>query len=188
MGLIKSLEKTKVHTVMGIDASTHSLAFAIFKDTKLIKFGKINFSGNTSYDRLADSQHKISEMAAVFDVDYIAIEKSIFVRSADTAIKMGMAIGVIIANVSKYGTKVVEVPPVTWQSYIGNTNWGPAKKAALKKEYPGKTKSWYSTHIREERKQFTINYFNKLFGIQIDDNDVSDAIGIGWYAVKILTR
>jgi Holliday junction resolvasome RuvABC endonuclease subunit len=188
MGIVSQIHTVQAHTVMGIDASTHSLAFAIFKDARLIKYGKITFEGSTSYERLADSKNKVAALADHFDVDYIAIEKAIFARSADTAIKMGMAVGVIIAGVLKEGTQVVEVAPITWQSYIGNKNWDRTKKAALKRKYPKKSASWYSTHIREERKQYTIRYFNKLFKIKVDDNDVSDAIGIAWYAVKNLTH
>ena len=182
------MSKSQASTVMGIDSSTHSLAFAVMKDNKLIKYGKINFSGNTSYERLADSQKKVSSLADDFDVDYIAIEKAIFASSIDTAIKMGMAVGVIIAGVLKPGTVVVEVAPSTWQAYIFNTNWTKEKKADLRKKFPGKSASWYKSYIRDQRKQYTINYFNKLFKINVDDNDVSDAIGIAYYASRELTR
>jgi Holliday junction resolvasome RuvABC endonuclease subunit len=171
---------------MGIDASTQSLAFAVFKDRELVKYGKINFSGNSSYDRLADSQSKIIALADDFDVDYIAIEKAIMVRSTDTAIKLGMAIGVIIASVLHKGTEVVEVAPISWQSYIGNNNYTKAKKGEVKRANPGKSDSWIRNEIRERRKQYTIDYCNKKFKISNDDNDVSDAIGIGWYAVNHL--
>ena len=180
------MKTSKAHTVMGIDASTHSLAFAVFYDKKLIKFGKINRSGNSSYERLSDSQKKIASLADEFDVDYIAIEKAIMVRSTDTAIKLGMAVGVIIANVIKKGTKVVEVAPISWQSYIGNTNYTRAQKIAVSKECPGKSASWIRNEIRDRRKQFTIDFFNKKFKIDVEDNDIGDAIGVAWYAVNHL--
>jgi hypothetical protein len=108
------------------------------------------------------------------------------VRSTDTAIKLGMAIGVIIASVLHKGTEVVEVAPISWQSYIGNNNYTKAKKGEVKRANPGKSDSWIRNEIRERRKQYTIDYCNKKFKISNDDNDVSDAIGIGWYAVNHL--
>lgn len=185
MGIMSALS-SPAYSVMGIDASTHSLAFGVFKDGGLAQYGKINFEGNSSYERLADSQNKILALADDFNVDYIAIEKAIMVRSTDTAIKLGMAIGVIIASVLDKGTEVVEVAPISWQSYIGNTNYNKTQKGAIRREFPGRSDSWVKNKIRERRKQYTIDYCNKKFQISVDDNDVSDAIGIAWYAVNHL--
>jgi Holliday junction resolvasome RuvABC endonuclease subunit len=188
MGIVNTMSKQKAATVMGIDSSTHSLAFAVIRSGKLIKYGKINFTGSTSYERLADSRKKILALQSQFDVDYIAIEKAIMVRSVDTAIKMGMALGVIISSLMDEGVMVVEVAPITWQSYIGNKNYTRAQKKQIKDNNPGKSESWIKNKIREERKQFTIDFFNKKYATAIDDNDVSDAIGIAYYASKELTR
>jgi Holliday junction resolvasome RuvABC endonuclease subunit len=185
MGLMSALS-SEAYSVMGIDASTHSLAFAVFHDKELVKFGKINFSGNGSYERLADSQSKILALADDFDVDYIAIEKAIMVKSTDTAIKLGMAVGVIIASVLNKHTEVVEVAPISWQSFIGNNNYNKTKKGEMRREFPDRSDSWIRSEIRERRKQYTIDYFNKKFKVNIDDNDVSDAVGIAWYAVNHL--
>jgi Holliday junction resolvasome RuvABC endonuclease subunit len=188
MGIVSRLYTDKADIVMGIDASTHSLAFAVFDGERLLRYGKIYFEGNTSYERLADSQRKVLALNSQFNVDYIAIEKAIMVKSVDTTIKMGMAIGVIIASVVRDSTRVVEVAPVSWQSFIGNKNYSRAQKGAVKNANPGRSDSWIKNFIRESRKQYTIDFFNKKFGIYVDDNDVSDAIGIAWYAVNHLTH
>jgi hypothetical protein len=41
-----------------IDASTNSLAFAIFKDGTLESIGKINFQGNSTYEKINDAARK----------------------------------------------------------------------------------------------------------------------------------
>lgn len=186
MGLASVVEDDQVKTVMGIDSSTNSLAFAVFRDGVLHKYGKIHFTGNTSYERLADSKNKLEALKSEFDVEYIAVEKAVMVRGVDTAIKMGMALGVVISSVFSSKTRVVEVAPISWQSYIGNTIYDRQKKGAVRKQYPTKSASWLKNHIREERKQYTIDYFNKMYGLTVDDNDVSDAIGVGYYAVHKL--
>jgi Holliday junction resolvasome RuvABC endonuclease subunit len=189
MGIVSSLARGKSNTVMGIDSSTHSLAFAIIKDGDLIKYGKIYFDGNSAYDRLADSQAKLLALRDQFSVDYIAVEKAIIAGSGiSTAIKMGMALGVVIASVMDSGTTVVEVPPISWQSYIGNKNYTKSQKAEINKEFPGKSASWIKGKIRERRKQFTIDYFNDEFDMFNDDNDVADAIGVAFYASEVLTK
>lgn len=182
------MSKQKASRVMGIDASTHSLAFAVFEDRKLVRYGKINFSGADSYHRLASSMDRMVGLYDNFDVDFIAIEKAVMVRSVSVAIKLGMSVGVIIACLMRDSTNVVEVPPITWQSFIGNTIFTKKEKAAFKRRNPGKSASWLRNEIRKERKRYTMNYFNKRFGISIDDDDVSDAIGVAWYAANELTQ
>lgn len=186
MGLIAAVTTKKKDTVMGIDASTKSLAFAIYENNKLKKYGKIEFAGRTVYDRLTDAQDKLMALREYFEVDYIAIEKPVRVNSASVAIKLAMFVGVIIASVNKGGTEVVEVYPMSWQAYIGNNNYTRAEKAKIKRRRGNskKTASAISAIVREERKQFTMTHFNKMFKINVEDNDVGDAIGVGWYAVN----
>ena len=188
MGVISQMAKPRASTVMGIDSSTHSLAFAVIRDGALVKYGKIFFHGNTSYERLVDSREKILALSLAAGVDYIAIEKAIMANSVDTAIKMGMALGVVISSIMNYDIEVVEVAPISWQSYIGNKNYTKAQKQEVKSDYPGKSDSWIKNRIREQRKQYTIDFFNKKYNVLVDDNDVSDAIGIAYYASRELVR
>jgi Holliday junction resolvasome RuvABC endonuclease subunit len=184
------LKKTKASRVMGIDCSTHSLAFTIFFNRRPIKWGKINFEGADVFDRLEDAANKLRAVKDEFDVDYIAFESAILARTknADVTIKLAMVYGACIAELMRKGVKVVTVKPLTWQSYIGNPNFKPAEKLALKKEFPDKSASWYSTKIRELRKQKTMDYFNKKWPhMELTDNDVGDSAGIAYYAYYSLT-
>ena len=42
----------KPHTICAIDASTNSLAFALFVDNQLESIGKIHFDGNNIYENI----------------------------------------------------------------------------------------------------------------------------------------
>lgn len=42
-------------TICAIDASTNSLAFAIFSNKDLKMIGKINFEGNNTYEKVMDA-------------------------------------------------------------------------------------------------------------------------------------
>jgi hypothetical protein len=84
--------------------------------------------------------------------------------------------------------KVVTVKPLEWQSFIGNPNFKVAEKNALKIEFPNKSVSWYSSKVREIRKQRTMDYFNKKWPhMALTDNDVGDSAGIAYFAYYRLT-
>jgi Holliday junction resolvasome RuvABC endonuclease subunit len=189
MGL-GDLKKVKASRVMGIDCSTHSLAFTVFWNRRPVEWGKINFYGATVFDRLSDAADKVRAVAGDFDVDYIAFESAILakVQNADVTIKLAMVYGVVIAELLRSHTEVITVKPLEWQSFIGNPNFKKAEKDALKQEYPGKSATWYSNKIRELRKQKTMDYFNRKWPqMNLNDNDVGDSAGIAYFAYHRLT-
>lgn len=187
---ITSLKKTRARKVMGIDCSTHSLAFCIFYNRRPIHYGKITFEGADVFERLADAANKLRAVKDEFDVDYIAFESAILAKTknADVTIKLAMVYGACIAELMRKGVQVTTVKPLAWQSFIGNKNWTKAQKEALKAEIPGKSVSWYSSEIRSRRKQFTMDYFNKKWPqMKLTDNDVGDSCGIAYHAYHTLT-
>ncbi len=182
---LADLKKTKAKRVMGIDCSTHSLAFTIFHNRKPIQWGKIEFEGADVFERLEDAANKLRAVKESFNVDYIAFEGAIMakVKNPDVTIKLAMVYGACIAELMRKNVKVVTVQPLSWQSFIGNPNFKPAEKNALKAEFPGMSASWYSTKIRAIRKQRTMDIFNKKWPeMKLTDNDVGDSCGIAYYA------
>lgn len=167
--------------VIGIDCSTNSLAFSVFQGKKLVKFGEVYFKGDTVFHRAADARRKMQSLAKEFDVSFVAIEKTIFARSVDTAIKMAYVAGTVISCLVEEHAEVIEIAPISWQSGIGNPNLTKAEKAKLKSDYPGKSKTWYQNKGREIRKNRTKAWVEKEFGLHIDSDNVTDAIGIGFH-------
>ena len=53
------LNKVSASTVIGIDASTNSVAFCLFRDGKTERYGKILLNGMTIYEKIADARNKI---------------------------------------------------------------------------------------------------------------------------------
>jgi Holliday junction resolvasome RuvABC endonuclease subunit len=185
---LASLQKQKADRVLGIDASTASVAFCLFKDGVPLKMGKLPIVGANIYDKIKDANGKAKIIAQICDPEYIAVESAIMVKSADAGIKIAMIVGAILSVILKPQTQVVTVAPISWQSYIGNKNFTKAQKLDVEKEFPGKSAAWYKNKIRERRKQFTMDFFNDKFKISISDNDVGDATGIAYYAYKTLTE
>lgn len=185
--LLEKLRKPTADRVLGIDASTHSIAFCIFHKREVVKYGEISFTGSDVYERIVDARKKIKALITQFDADLVAIEAAVMVRSANTGLKMAYIFGAIIAEIIEDGKRVVEVHPITWQSYIGNKNFTKADKEKIKQQYPKKSDTWYKGKIREQRKQKTIEYF-KDRGITTDSDNVADAAGVAWYVVNNMEK
>jgi Holliday junction resolvasome RuvABC endonuclease subunit len=180
---LAKLIKPKAHKVLGIDASTNSLAFCLMLEDKPIKWGEIMFEGNDVYQRILDAKRKIKAFKEELDTDFVVIEAAISVKSVHTGIKMAYVFGAIMGEILSDNIQVVEVHPITWQSYIGNKNYTKAEKEAIKNEFPGKSENWIKGKIRERRKERTIRFVRTL-GVETESDNVADAAGIAWYAVN----
>jgi Holliday junction resolvasome RuvABC endonuclease subunit len=185
---LASLVKTKASKVLGIDASTNSIAFCLMENDIPLKWGKINLSGNDIYEKIYDAKVKMSVMLDELQADYIAVEGAVLVRSADAVIKLSYVYGVVIAELMSTGAKVITISPTSWQAYIGNKNPTKEEKAGIRLANPGYADSWYKNQLRNMRKQRTADYFNKKYNLSISDFDVADSFGIAHYANKELTK
>lgn len=185
---LASLSKTKASRVMGIDASTNSIAFTIFFNRKPVRWGKIAIQGSDIYQKIGDANAKIYALYKEFPVDYIAIESAVFVKSPKVAIDLAYVYGSIVGVLVSLGCETITVAPTTWQFHIGNKLLTKVEKENLKVEFPSKSVSWYSNKGREIRKQRTMDYFNKKWPMNLTDNDVGDSCGIAYYAYHQLTR
>lgn len=186
MSLAK-LHRVVASRVMGIDASTNSIAYCIIDDFKVVEYGEIMITGENVYARILDAKRKVRALKNRFKVDFIAIEAAVMVRSANTGLKMAYIFGAIMGELIEDGNQIIEVHPITWQSYIGNTNFTKAQKESVKKANPGRTDNWLKAEIRKQRKQKTMDFMAKL-GVNTDSDNVSDAAGIAWYAANNLAR
>ena len=185
---LAKLAKTKANRVLGIDASTSSVAFCLIENNKPVKWGKINIVGNDIYEKIYDAKVKTALMLDELKSDYIAVEGAILVRSADAVIKLSYVYGVVIAELMSTGASVITISPSAWQAHIGNTNPTKDEKEAIRVLNPGYADSWYKNKLRNMRKQRTADYFNKKYGLSVVDFDVADSFGIAYYANEVLTK
>jgi hypothetical protein len=148
-----------------------------------VKWGEIVFEGSDVYERILDAKRKIKAFKHELDTDFVVMEAAISVKSVATGIKMAYVFGAIMGELLSDGVEVVEIHPITWQSYLGNKNFTKAEKQAVKDEFPGKSENWYKGRIRELRKARTIT-FVKGMGIDTENDNVADAAGIAWYAIN----
>jgi len=180
---LAKLIKPKVKKVLAIDASTNSFAFCLMEEKTPVKWGEINFEGSDVYERILDAKRKIKSFKNQLDTDFVVIEAAISVKSVATGMKMAYVFGAIMGELLSDNVRVVEIHPITWQSYLGNKNFTKAEKEGIKSEFPEKSENWIKGKIRERRKQRTID-FARTLGVKTESDNVADATGIAWYAVN----
>jgi hypothetical protein len=176
----------KPHKICAIDASTNSLAFALFSGDDLESVGKIYFEGSNVYEKVMDAGKKVK---AFFDIyggfEAIVIEHTVFMNSPKTAADLALVQGAILGSAGQTGTKVIgKVSPITWQNFIGNKKISKDEQLFIRSQIPGKSESYYKAHERMLRKERTIRFINTIYDRTITDNDVADACGIGHWAIK----
>ena len=185
---LADLVKTKAGKVLGIDASTNSVAFCLMDNNIPVKWGKVEFTGADIYEKIYDAKKKMHAMLNELKSDYIVVEGAVLVRSPDAVIKLSYVYGVVIAELMASGASVITISPTSWQAYIGNKNPTKADKEALRTKFPGKSDAWYKSKMREVRKQRTVDWVKEKFNIDLTDFDVADSFGIAYYSNTVLTE
>lgn len=172
----------KPSSILAIDASTNSLAFSYFENGRLIKYGKIRFNGADAIYKAGDACKKSIQFFKTIKADVLIIESAIYSNSPKTAMQLSLVQGAIVAAAQVAGIKkVTTIAPMQWQNFIGTRLLTSTEKQDIVKKNPGKSNSWYKSKERETRKNKTIESVNKNFNINVSDDDVADAIGIGWF-------
>ena len=176
----------KPERVCAIDASTNSLAFAVYENKNLKELGKINFEGNDIYQKIGDAAVKTRAYFKDFmKADAIVIEHTVFMNSPKTAADLALVQGALLGAAAMCGiTLVGRVSPITWQNYLGNKKLTKEEQFFLRSKNPGKSDSWYKSYERQFRKERTMKLIEINYDKTINDNDVADACGIGHWAIN----
>lgn len=172
--------------VCSIDASTNSLAFAVFNKNNLEAIGKIEFKGATTYEKVADAAAKTQAFFEAYGTpDAVVIEHTVFINSPKTAADLALVQGAILGAVSNTGLKTIKsINPIAWQTFIGNGRLSKEEKLEIRSKNPGKSDSWYKSKERSIRKDRTMYFVEVQYDKILLDDDVADAIGVGHYAIN----
>jgi hypothetical protein len=158
------------------------MAFSYFESGRLIKYGKIKFTGADAFYKAGDAAKKCIAFFKTIDAEAMIIESAIYSNSPKTAMQLSLVQGAIISSAHVAGIKILKsITPMQWQNYIGNRLLTKNEKAEIEKRFPGKSRSWYKSKERETRKNKTIDAVASHFKVKVSDDDVADAIGVGWY-------
>lgn len=187
---VKSLKEKplKPGKIVGIDSSSKSIAISVYErgeTTKLVETTKMKFGDK---DTMRDKLEKINIFVPMYlqslgKVHAVVIEQTIYIQSPQTSRILSYIVGHIWGKCLEYCENVVDVPIMTWKAYIGYKN-------VTKKDIAAWTEEMGSTEAKKkaakERKDRTGNIMKqKIDGIDaVDDNDVMDAIAIGFWATE----
>lgn len=178
-----ALSQPKPKRIVGLDLSTKSIAFCLFVDGELEKYGELDLLGGP-IQRLYQANRYARYLGEMLKPDLIAYESAVYIQNKKTVITLALSYGAVVSSMSRPHTEVREFIPVEWQNYIGNKALTQAEKDEIKKAFPGKSVNWYKNAGRDFRKQRTMDWVNQKFNLEIKSDNISDAIGVGWTAVK----
>lgn len=188
MKLKDMLDNQKSYTsIMGVDMSSKTIAYSLFSKNDewgLRQRGKVEISGKTTFDKCGDVVEKFSGLVRVLNPELIIFESSTYVNNNAVMKQLSMLFGAAAGAATRYGIEVFDIPPVTWQSYIGNPPNSKKYKNQFLQDNPGITDSKAKVLLREERKNRTIQFVVENIGVDPEDDDIADAICVGYYAVK----
>lgn len=171
--------------IVCIDNSTSSTAYVIFNGKELETYGELFFEGKDTYERLVKIKDVLEPLRReCSDINDLYIEQTTFVQSQKTVILLALAEGATISSISHSNMNITRVSPLVWQKYIGNPPLTKAEKTVIKNDNPGKSVSWLKNEHRRVRKQRTIDYINKKFGIVELSDNICDAFGLAVWATK----
>jgi len=181
------MKRNNPKIICAIDASTTSLAFALFNTEQktLNAVGKINFEGKSIYEKVMDAGKKTKAFLDYYGgFEGIVIEHTVFMNSPKTAADLALVQGAILGAAGQSGTTVIgKVSPITWQNFIGNKKLTKDEQLLIRSQNPNKSVSWYKGYERGIRKQRTIKFINVNYDWNLEDNDIADACGIGHWAL-----
>jgi Holliday junction resolvasome RuvABC endonuclease subunit len=188
MNLVRTLKSKKIKKaiVMGVDASSTAIAFAIFDQqddkTILIETSKIKLDKMPMDMKLSIISSYIPTLFNKWDIDYVFVEQPIYIQNPATSRVLGQISGHLMGKCLERCKNVSEVTIASWKSYIGYKNVSKAEKEAWNVKLGEKESKKMAA---SERKQRTIRIVHeKVSGIDhIVDNDICDAIGIAMWGI-----
>jgi Holliday junction resolvasome RuvABC endonuclease subunit len=188
MNISKLTKRQSPKRIMGIDGSSKSLAFCVMEhqgdDWVVIQWGKMDIDGDDVFDRCGDINKKVYGLMKVLNPDHVIIEATVYINNKQVMKQLSMIMGALVGVVRATGRTCSEVPPITWQNYIGNKKFTPQEKQELREAHKNASKPQLDKLMRGARKQRTIDWVEAAYGVHLDDDDVSDAFGICHYGVN----
>ena len=117
-----------------------------------------------------------TELLQAKDIDVVFIEDTQLRVNVQSFKKLAQLQGALINLFEGLGVPYENVPPTRWQSYCGAR--GRSCKEYKENAVPGPKAS----------KMLSMEFVRNHFGIVTDNDNLADAICIGWYAVNHITK
>jgi Holliday junction resolvasome RuvABC endonuclease subunit len=173
-----------------IDMSTKFLAYALWNDAKLVRYGKVFPNG--TYDLAAASiTAAVVETFKKDKIERVVYESAFLGKNVNVVKGLSKTTGAMLGGFYLLGVRDFQsVPPIVWQNGVGVGRTTKVKLDKLRKENPGRSVTWIKNRDRENRKQLVVDLVNQHYKLklQYEDNDLADAIAIGYYELQKWTN
>jgi Holliday junction resolvasome RuvABC endonuclease subunit len=147
--------------VLALDQATH-LGFSVFNDGKLVSYGLGDFSKYKDItERINQIKMQVSELIDLYKPDIIGMEDCQMQFSPQVFKTLAMLQGVLRDLCFELEIKYEVIPPPTWRASCG-----------------------IKGRKREEQKANALIFVRRMFNIEGDIDDISDAICIGYHLTK----
>lgn len=161
--------------IMGLDASTTSTGYSIFKDGKLIGYGCIKPKGEDWRERVMSESNVLRQVIDKYCPNRIYMEDVPMKKGNATLMKLGAVQGCVLGIAALYQIEVEFLLPANWRSPLGL--------------FDGTREG---TH-RDVLKEKAIQMANKEFGLKLvwaggkskkSEDDTAEAILVAYSQIK----
>lgn len=162
---------------MGVDASTRSTGYSIFKNKELIDYGVIKPEGEDWRERIVNQAPELVKILAKYHPDKIYMEDvPLKAQNPKVLVQLGAVQGFFYGLAASLNIPIKFLIPSEWRSHMGLFD---GTKAGTK---------------RAEMKRKSVDKANQLFGLNLiwkspsskfNDDDVSDAILVAYSQIKV---
>lgn len=150
--------------LLAIDQASVTSGYAVFKDGKLVDYGKFTFNDDVIAERLVKIRAKVQELIKEYDIDEVAFEdiqmQGNVANNVQTFKVLSEVFGVVSETLQEMKMKYTVVMAGTWKSTLG---------------IKGRT--------RPEQKRNAQEYVLNTYGVKAIQ-DVCDAICIGAHVLE----
>lgn len=148
--------------ILSLDTSTTISGYAIYDDDKLVHYSSIDKSAIKDTDlRMMAMVSGIFIVLQQYNPDAVVIEEMVVPRNPQTQRLLTMILGAVYGQCLQSGIRYCALRPTQWRSIVRNKN----------EKLPRK---------REELKLWSMRKVVELFKINNVDDNISDAILIGY--------
>ncbi len=157
----------KLFKTLALDQSTTGTAYAIYIDQQLIKYGKIDTSDlSDPILKIIKIRNEVQSIIEKENIDLLAIEDIYMAYNVHTFKTLAILYGML--EILAVDNNIMFISQVAYQ-------WKQGIGIALTK-LQGKNR-------RDKQKQSSKELANLKFGLNLTDDDISDAILIGYHTV-----
>lgn len=154
---------------LALDQSTTGCAYSIFIDKQMIKYGKINTSNiDNSILKIIKIRDEVNNLIKQESIDLIVLEDIYMGYNVETFKTLAILLGSLEILAYENNIKCLLQTAYNWKKGV-NLNLSKHDKNSKRREY---------------QKNASINLANKLFYLELTDDDIADSLLIGYHTVN----